>query len=174
MVLCVFLLCPTIGKPVFVTPLCHGRCLSFLGFQISSFPCDVSSLVAADKSTILLFIWIFLVKLIIMHFLAFCMQDEMPFLSSFFIYKSITWTGYKIQWVYKMLGKISHKPYSLEAASTKKLSVFNSSISSGTGNRVIVRTHHQFFRNFTSPLVSHWCLPLATVGILGHGNQQSL
>ena len=31
-----------------------------------------------------------------------------------------------------MLGKISHKPQSLEAASTKKLSVFNSSISSGT------------------------------------------
>ena len=95
MVLCVFLLCPTIGKPVFVTPLCHGRCLSFLGFQISSFPCDVSSLVAADKSTILLFIWIFLVKLIIMHFLAFCMQDEMPFLSSFLFIKVLHEQGIK-------------------------------------------------------------------------------
>ena len=31
-----------------------------------------------------------------------------------------------------MLCKISHKPYSLEASSTKKLSVFKSSISSGT------------------------------------------
>ena len=47
-----------------------------------------------------------------------------------------------------MLGKISHKPYSLEAASTKKLSVFNSSISSSTWEQGHYENTSPIFQEF--------------------------